>query len=364
MTRIEQSIEINVPVSTAYRQLTQFEQYPRFMEDVREVRQVDDTHLHWHTKSGNLDMEWDAEITQQVPDQCIAWRNLNGPRYEGRIELRSKEKDRTEVKLTMECDPKQQILVQHGDAQKAIQERTEHDLVRFKKFVEKLGRESHGWLGKIKDTEPLTTDAGAAQGGTGEGQGQLAQQEQQAQKPGRPASVASAMAEAWSGALRPRWLPEMLHVWSDPLSVMRRMSEDMDKAIERMVGGAAQGARQQAGDVGPAPAWTPPVEVAQRNGEFVVCAELAGVKREDLTVEVSGDRLTIEGERRQEPAQGPQEHRRSERAYGHFYRVISLPPGADAGAASASLQDGMLEITVPVVNGGRQGRRIEIRQSR
>ena len=161
MARIEQSIEINVPVSTAYHQLTQFEQYPRFMEDVEEVRQLDDTHLHWHTKAGNLDMEWDAEITQQVPDRCIAWRNLNGPRYEGRIELRPTDKDRTEVKLTMECDPKQQILAQHGDAQKAIVERTEHDLARFKKFIEKLGKETHDWLGKIKDTEPLTTDAGA-----------------------------------------------------------------------------------------------------------------------------------------------------------------------------------------------------------
>jgi HSP20 family molecular chaperone IbpA/ribosome-associated toxin RatA of RatAB toxin-antitoxin module len=361
MTRIEQSIEINVPVSTAYRQLTQFEQYPRFMEDVQEVRQLDETHLHWHTKAGNLDMEWDAEITQQVPDECIAWRNLNGPRYEGRIELRPKEKDRTEVKLTMECDPRQQILAQHGDAQKAIRERTEHDLARFKKFVEKLGKESHGWLGKIKDTEPLTTDAGAAQmaqeaarGGTGEGQGQ------QTQQSGRPASVASAMAEAWSGALRPRWLPEMLHAWGDPLSMMRRMSEDMDKVIERMIGSSAQSVQAQAAG----PTWTPPVEVAQRDGEFVVCAELAGVKREDLTVEVSGDRLTIEGERRQEPSPGPQEYRRSERSYGHFYRVISLPPGADAGAASASLQDGMLEITVPVAGGGRQGRRIEIRQRR
>ena len=163
MTRIEQSIEVNVPVGTAYRQLTQFEQYPRFMEDVEEVRQVDDTHLHWHTRAGNLDMEWDAEITQQVPDRCIAWRNLNGPRYEGKIELLPKEKDRTEVKLTMECDPKQQVLAQHGDVQKAIADRTEHDLVRFKKLIEKLGKESHDWIGKIKDTEPLATDAGAAQ---------------------------------------------------------------------------------------------------------------------------------------------------------------------------------------------------------
>lgn len=379
MARIEQSIEINVPVSTAYRQLTQFEQYPRFMEDVEEVRQLDDTHLHWHTKAGNLDMEWDAEITQQVPDRCIAWRNLNGPRYEGRIELRPTEQDKTEVRLTMECDPKQQVLVQHGDAQKAIAERTEHDLARFKKFIEKLGKESRDWLGKVKDTEPLTTDAGAAQmarepekaGPEGEqrqqdpqaGQeGQRGQQGQAGQlaQAVRPADMMSATVESWTGTLRQPWLPEMLQAWSDPLALMRRMSEDMDRMIERMVGSVAQGAQQQAA----APTWTPPVEVAQRDGRFVVCAEVAGVKREDLKVEVNGDLLTIEGDRRQEPPQGPEEYRRSERSYGHFYRVISLPPGADAEGASASLHDGMLEITVPVANGGQHGRRVEIREGR
>lgn len=355
MARIEQSIEINVPVGTAYRQLTQFEQYPRFMEDVEEVRQVDDTHLHWHTKAGNLDMEWDAEITQQVPDRCIAWRNLNGPRYEGKIELRPTEADRTEVKLTMECDPKQQLLVQHGDAQKVIAERTEHDLARFKKFIEKLSKDSHDWLGKIKDMEPLTTDAGVAQ---------MEREARQGRPDGgsRERQAPSAL-EAWQAAMRPAWMPEMMHAWSDPLALMRRMSEDLDRVIERVVGVMATGTplRQPQEQ---AVKWTPPVEVAQRDGKFIVCAELAGVKREDVSVEVSGDCLTIEGERRQEPLHGPQDHRRSERSYGHFYRVISLPAGARADAASASLQDGLLEITVPIVEGGRNGRRIEVQLRR
>lgn len=355
MARIEQSIEINVPVSTAYRQLTQFEQYPRFMEDVEEVRQVDDTHLHWHTKAGNLDMEWDAEITQQVPDRCIAWRNLNGPRYEGKIELRPTESDRTEVKLTMECDPRQQILVQHGDAQKVIAERTEHDLARFKKFIEKLGKDSHDWLGKIKDMEPLTTDAGAARMESEAGKG----------KPDgwRKERQMSPALDAWQAAMRPAWMPEAMTAWSDPLAMMRRMSEDLDRMIERVVGVMAAGSplRQSPEQ---AAKWTPPVEVAQRDGKFIVCAELAGVKREDVSVEVSGDRLTIEGERRQEPPHGPQEQRRSERSYGHFYRVINLPAGARGDAASASLQDGLLEITVPVAEGGKNGRRIEVQSRR
>lgn len=367
MAKIEQSIEINVPVKTAYRQLTQFEQYPRFMEDVEEVRQLDDTHLHWHTKAGNMDMEWDAEITQQVPDQCIAWRNITGPKYEGKIELRPTEENRTEVKLTLECDPRQQVLVQHGDARKAIQERTEHDLARFKKFIEKLGRESHDWLGKIKDTEPLTTDAGAAQIAVEQWKDNdraRADEASQSQSE-RTGRLATSAIDVWSAALRPRWMPQVMNAWGDPLALMRRMSEDVDRVIESMVGSVANGshaAKAVATKAGPT--WTPSVEVAQRDGQFVVCAELAGVKKEDVTVEVSGDRLTIEGERRQESPYGPQEVRRSERAYGHFYRVINLPPGAQGEAASASLQDGMLEITVPVRDGGGSGRRIEVRARR
>jgi len=159
--------------------------------------------------------------------------------------------------------------------------------------------------------------------------------------------------------MRPPWLPDLMHAWTDPLALMRRVSEDMDRMFERFTGRVAGGIPMQA--AGAAPAWTPPVEVAQRDGQFVVCAELAGVKREDVSVEVRGDRLTIEGDRRQEPPRGPQEYRRSERSYGHFYRVINLPPGANAGAASASLHDGMLEITVPVANGGGQGTRIAVR---
>ena len=352
MTRIEQSIEVNVPVSTAYRQLTRFEQYPRFMEDVEEVRQVDDTHLHWHTRAGNLDLEWDAEITEQVPDRCIAWRNLNGPRYEGKIELRPTESDRTEVRLTMECDPKQQVLAQHGDAQKAINDRTEHDLARFKKFIEKLGKESHDWLGKIKDTEPLTTDAGAAampdsrssDGGRGDGR------------------TASNTSNALSGATPMTWMPSLMQAWTDPLDFMRRVTSDMDRIVERMTSVATVGT--PAVPNGFAHSWAPPLEVAQREGAFVVCAELAGVRREDVQVQIEGDRLTIEGERKQVPPQGPQEYRRSERAYGRFYRTVGLPPGADVASASASLHDGVLEITVPLPQQSGHRRRIEIRTGR
>lgn len=350
MAKIEHSIEVNVPVGTAYNQLTQFEEYPRFMEDVEEVRQLDDTHLHWHTRTGNLDMQWDAEITQQVPDRCIAWRNINEPRHEGKIELHPIKEDRTKVTLTMEYEPGQQILAQHGDAKSAIAQRTKHDLARFKEFMEKLGSETGAWRGRVSDAQPIPPQGAATA-------------EQPAQDAQAESGTQQKQGDKWT-TRPPSWMPNFMQVWDEPLNMMRRMSEDMDHLFDRFIGGPLAGARQRTGAPlqpdAPASAWTPPVEIAQRNDRFVVCAELAGVKREDVRVEIKSDRLTIEGDRRREPPHAPQEQRRSERSYGHFYRVIELPPGADPDAASASMHDGMLEITVPVHDNASKGRRIDI----
>ncbi|WP_168798516.1 Hsp20 family protein [Herbaspirillum sp. ST 5-3] len=384
MARIEQTIEVNVPARTAYNQLLRFEQYPRFMDDVKEVRQVDDTHLHWHTRSGNLDMEWDAEITQQVPDRCIAWRNTNGPRYEGKVELQEMQAERTRMTLTMECDPKQQVLAQHGNAETMIAQRAEHDLGRFKKFIEQVAHPSSEPRTKPREareareardareqgpvpneTEQRRTGGEAIGKTVGQtaserqeaarsGQAHAGGEEQQSSQAQRKQTAAGGAAQAGNGQA---WLPDLLQVWSGPFTVMRRMSEDMDRFFERFMGAPALAGRAMQQAPG---SWTPPVETAQRENRFIVCAELAGVKRDDVQVEINNDRLTIEGERHPEAPHAPQELRRSERAYGHFYRVIALPPGANAEAASASMQDGVLEITVPIESHRRHGRRLDI----
>lgn len=343
MARIEQSIEVNAPARAIYEQLTQFEAYSRFIDDVKQVRQLDDTHLHWHTRAGNVDMEWDAEITQQIPDKCIAWRTTSGgPHYEGKIELKPGDKDRTRVTLTVECDPRQQLLVEHGDSEKAVAERAGHALAHFKKSIEKPAGAVLVSAGHAGNLPALV--------GHGQSASNEPKQAEGTEERGSRASLFGGMLPAWDG----------------PFSLMRRITEDMDQFIDKFIGHPFNDARLRSGAMaGITPVgWTPPVEVEQREQQFVVRAELPGVRREDVHIEIKRDRLTIEGDRHQEPPRAAGEYRRSERSYGHFYRVIALPPGADPDAASASMQDGMLEVTVPVPNSGRQGRQIEIRTPR
>lgn len=140
MQRIQQSIEVNVPVHTAYSQLTQFEEYPRFMQDVDAVRRTDATHLHWSTDMSGRQMEWDSEITEQRADSCIAWRNVSGPQNAGKVELQPVGQQKVRVTLTMECEPDQMPAGQGGvNAESAVAQRLEQDLARFKQLLEDRG---------------------------------------------------------------------------------------------------------------------------------------------------------------------------------------------------------------------------------
>ena len=105
MARIEHTIEVNVPLQAVYNQWTQFEEFPRFMEGVREVRQLDDVHLHWRADRSGREVEWDSEITDQVPDQHIAWRDLSGPGNTGVVNFYPVDESKTRVQLVMESHP-------------------------------------------------------------------------------------------------------------------------------------------------------------------------------------------------------------------------------------------------------------------
>jgi uncharacterized membrane protein len=152
MQSVQKSIEVEVPVTTAYNQWTQFEEFPRFMEGVKEVRQLDDAHLHWRSEIGGKDEEWDAEITSQVPDQRVAWRSISGATNAGIVTFHPIEDGRTRIDLRIEYEP-EGVVEKVGDIVGAVGRRVEGDLERFKTFIEDRGSETGAWRGAIQSGE-------------------------------------------------------------------------------------------------------------------------------------------------------------------------------------------------------------------
>ena len=149
MERIAKSIEVRCPVRTVYNQWTQFEEFPKFMSGVKEVRQLDDTHQHWHAEIWGKDKEWDAELVEQVPDQRISWRSTtpdtpNG----GTVRFEPLGPDRTRIDLTMEYEP-QGTVENVGDALGALSRRVQTTVEQFKDFIESRGAETGAWRGEV-----------------------------------------------------------------------------------------------------------------------------------------------------------------------------------------------------------------------
>ena len=148
MATIEQSIEVDVPVQTAYNQWTQFESFPAFMENVEEIRQTDDKHLHWVAEFGGNRHEWDAEITEQLPDERVAWRNTDGKDNAGVVTFHKLSDDRSKVMVQMDYVP-EGIKEKVGSALGFDERGVKGDLERFKELIEKRGSESGAWRGEV-----------------------------------------------------------------------------------------------------------------------------------------------------------------------------------------------------------------------
>lgn len=148
MTVVEKSIEVELPANTVYNQWTQFEDFPKFMEGVEEVRQLDDIHLHWTADIGGQQREWDAEITEQIPDKRIAWRSLQGAENAGVVTFHHLDDQRTRVMLQLEFDP-EGFVETVGDKLGFVSRRIEGDLKRFREFMEERGRETGAWRGDV-----------------------------------------------------------------------------------------------------------------------------------------------------------------------------------------------------------------------
>jgi len=149
MSTIEQSIEVQVPVSTAYNQWTQFETFPEFMEGVDRVQQLDDTTTHWVTSIGGVTREFDAKITEQHPDERVAWRSVDAPDQAGVVTFHRLTPDTTKVMVQMDLEP--EGLVEHAGVKLGVvRRRVTGDLDRFKAFIESQGSETGSWRGDVR----------------------------------------------------------------------------------------------------------------------------------------------------------------------------------------------------------------------
>jgi HSP20 family molecular chaperone IbpA/uncharacterized membrane protein len=154
MEKVERSIEVRRPLRAVYNQWTQFEEFPRIMEGVLEVRQLDDTHLHWRAAVAGVEKEWDAEITEQVPDERIAWRSTSGARNAGVVRFEPIENDRTRVFLTLEYEP-EGLAESIGDALGLMSGKVARTLEAFREFMESRGGETGAWRGEVHEGQDV-----------------------------------------------------------------------------------------------------------------------------------------------------------------------------------------------------------------
>ncbi len=161
---VHDTIEVEAPLREVYDQWTQFEEFPRFMDGVEEVRQLDDRLCHWRTKIAGATREFDTEIVDQLPDQRIAWRTVGGDvKQKGVVTFERVDDAHTRVSLSMEVEASG-IAERAAKAMGVVENRIEGDLHRFKHFIEERDRATGGWRGRLRpaDSAGNTTSAGAA----------------------------------------------------------------------------------------------------------------------------------------------------------------------------------------------------------
>ncbi len=152
------TVDVDVPVRTAYNQWTQFESFPQFMEGVEAVDQLDDRHMHWRVHVGPATREFDATITEQHPDERVAWKSDSGPKHAGVVTFHRLDDTHTRVTAQMDVDP-EGFVENVADKLGVLKHRVSGDLERFKHFVEERGRETGAWRGDIPRPDAGNTAA-------------------------------------------------------------------------------------------------------------------------------------------------------------------------------------------------------------
>ena len=162
MERLEKTFEVACPVHTVYNQWTQFKEFPRFMEGVKETSQLDNMHLRWKVSIAGKEKEFDTEIIEQVPDERIAWRSVSGAPNAGMVSFEALGKDRTRVELLMEYEP-QSFVEKAADAVGIVSGKVDDAVQRFTRLLERRCAETGAWRGEIHGGQE--TGAGGAKRG-------------------------------------------------------------------------------------------------------------------------------------------------------------------------------------------------------
>jgi hypothetical protein len=169
-TKVEKRILVNVPVSTAYNQWTQFEEFPHFMGGVKSVKQTSDDQLEWVAEIAGVRRQWTAKVLEQIPDRKVAWAAIEGATNAGAVEFEDVGGGQTSLRLTLEYDP-EGIVEKVGDKLNVVDRQAEADLQRFKEFIEDERYASGAWRGSVNEGASVGTpgvgDAGASRGDSG-----------------------------------------------------------------------------------------------------------------------------------------------------------------------------------------------------
>lgn len=149
MSQVIETIDVNVPVTTAYNQWTQFESFPHFLSFVQSIDQLDDRRLHWKVKIAGVEREFDAEITEQLPDERVAWKSVSGEvEHAGVVTFHrlSDESSRVAVQLDWTAE---NLVEKVGAALGIDNASVKSDLRHFKEFIESRGAETGAWRGEV-----------------------------------------------------------------------------------------------------------------------------------------------------------------------------------------------------------------------
>ena len=372
MATLEQSIDVNVPTATAYALWLRVEDYPRFMEGVREVRRAGENRLHWRAVRHEHEVEWDSEITETIPDQSIRWRDLGG-QHHGSLVFEPLRAGQSRIRMRMEFDA---LPI---DREQALTQRVAGDLDRFKRMAEEQGTAAtadasayaHANVNANANAD-VDVNADATRSPVGKTVGQTdderaqasatsgAQQAQaRAGEPHESDQDAAGRADGTARGGPQAWLRSQFAGWEDPMALVRKVTEEADQLFARFIGRPIVAKSGEGGEAGK---WMPAVEVLQRDDRLLICVDLPGISRDSVNVEIQRDRVLVDGERKETFASGSAPgFRRSERSYGPFHRTVPLPEGVDPDSAQASMRDGVLEISLRMPSPAeRRGKRLDI----